>query len=52
MLAWFPVVVALVGLVLYVIPGPAKAQAIGLALITAGATGLCVAFAGRLLRIL
>lgn len=52
MIAWLPLVVALVGLVLYLVATNGRAQAIGLALFTAGMTGVCVAFAGRLVRLL
>lgn len=52
MLAWFPLIVALVGLLVYLLSVNGKAQALGLALFASGMTGLCVAFAGRLVRLL
>jgi hypothetical protein len=52
MIAWLPLVVALVGLLLYVLSANPKVSTLGLALFTGGVTGICVAFAGRLVRLL
>jgi len=51
LVALLPVLVLLIGLVMY-LAGSGKAGAIGLAMFTGGVTGLCVAFAGRVLRLL
>jgi hypothetical protein len=52
MVAWLPLIVALVGLLVYALSTNGKVSAVGLALFTAGMTGICVAFAGRLVRLL
>jgi hypothetical protein len=52
LIAWLPLVVAIVGLLMYALSTNGKVAAIGLAMFTGGVTGLCVAFAGRLIRIL
>ena len=51
LIAWFSVIVFLLGTVLY-FAAPGKWSGYGLALVTGSMAGICVAFATKLVRLL
>ena len=51
LIAWLPIIVFLVGTLLY-FAAQSKWSAFGLALVTGSAAGICVAFATKLVRLL
>ena len=50
-IAWLPVIVLVLGLLLYVLPVNAKLQELGRIMFFCGLLALCFAYAGRTVRI-
>jgi len=52
MVAWFPLVIALIGLIVYAVSNHPKISMLGLVWHAAGMIGLCSALASRIVRLL